>query len=74
METSNLPAGRPLQTSRSLFQKQEFHVLNEIIFRKVWKIKRREKSNSKIEIITENSFQVNQKPTWRNETEKIPET
>lgn len=34
------------------------------------KIKRREKSDSKIEIITENSFQVNQKPTRCNETEK----
>lgn len=36
------------------------------------KIKRREKSDSKIEIITENSFQVNQKPTRCNETEKNP--
>lgn len=70
METSSYPAGRPLETSRNHFQKQEFGVLNEIIFRKVWKKERRENSDSKIEIITENAFQVNQKPTWCNETEK----
>lgn len=38
------------------------------------KRERRENSDSKIEIITKNAFQVNQKPTQCNETEKFQET
>lgn len=43
MEPGKIPAERPLQTSRNLSEKQEFHVLNEIIFIKVWGKEQQEK-------------------------------
>lgn len=53
-----------------IFRNRSLVFLMRSFSEKSGKKERRENSNSKIEIITENAFQVNQKPTWCNETEK----
>lgn len=61
------PQGTFFRNRSSMFLMRSFS-------EKSGKRERRENSDSKIEIITKNAFQVNQKPTQCNETENFQET
>lgn len=72
----NLPAGRPLQP-RGTFLFFLLRNRSSMFLIRSFSEKSgegRENSDSKIEIITKTAFQVNQKPTQCNETEKHQET